>query len=84
MQYTIDSTMKNYHNKVTVPLNERLNRVNTTITKQRETINEQKNATKQLSMELRETKASSGELKLDLDTIRNNASARCRKTKPKP
>ena len=76
--------MKNYHNKVTVPLNERLNRVNTTVTKQRETIIEQKNAIKKLSLELRETKASSGELKLDLDTMRNNASARFRETEPTP
>ncbi len=84
MQYTIDSSLKNYHNKITVPLNERLNRVNTTVTKQRETIIEQKNAIKQLSLELRETKASGGELKLDLDTMRNNASARFRETEPTP
>ena len=82
MQYTIDSSMKNYHNKVTIPLNNRLNASIKQNQLQRETITEQKNAIKKLSMEIRETKANSGELKLDLDTLRNNSTARFRETEP--
>ncbi len=84
MQYTNNATMKNFYNKVIIPLNNRLNASIKQNQLQRETINEQKNAIKQLSMDIRETKASSGELKLDLDTMRNNASAKFRETEPMP
>jgi len=79
MQYTIDNTMKNYHNKVTVPLNERLN---ATIRLQKETIKKQKDAIKQLSIELRETNTNNGNLKLDLDSLKQHATAKFRETEP--
>ena len=77
MQYTINSALKNYHTKITRPISERLN---ATIKTQSETIKEQRNAIKQLSIELRETKTTSGTMKLDLDTMKQNATATFRET----
>lgn len=86
MQYTVKNIINDYHKRVTAPMNDRLN---ATIKQHREailiqktTINQQKEAIKELSAELRETSATSGSMKLDLDTLRNNASAKFRETEP--
>jgi hypothetical protein len=86
MQYTVKNIINDYHKKVTGPMNDRLN---ATIKQQRETILQQKTTNKQqreaikeLSTELRETSASNGSMKLDLDTLRNNASAKFREIEP--
>ena len=73
MQYTIRHEMKNYDRKVVAPMMRHLKA-------QREAIKEQKNVIKKLSVELRETKATSGNMKLDLDSIRDNATAKFRET----
>ncbi len=75
MQYTIRHEMKNYDRKVVAPMMRHLKA-------QRETLKEQKNIIKKLSVELRETKTTSGNLKLDLDSIRDNANATFRETVP--
>jgi len=77
MQYTIKHEISNYHNKITRPMNERLN---ATIKMQRETIKEQRKAIKALSIEVRETKTSSGSMRLDLDSMKQNATASFRET----
>ncbi len=86
MQYTVKNIINDYHKRVTAPMNERLN---TTIKQHREAIlqlkttnKQQKEAIKELSTELRETNATSGSMKLDLDTLRNNATAKFRETVP--
>jgi len=73
MQYTVQQEMKKYHNKVVSPLHR-------IISQQKEALVKQKNAIKQLSIEIRETKTSSGNLKLDLDVLRENATAKFRET----
>jgi len=73
MQYTVRHEMKNYDSKVVAPMMRH-------IKSQREALKEAKSAIRALSLELRETKTSNGDLKLDLDTIRNNASATFRET----
>lgn len=73
MQYTIRHEMKNYDTKVVAPMMRHLKA-------QREAIKEQKNVIRKLSMEIRETKTSSGNMKLDLDTLRQNANAKFRET----
>ncbi len=86
MQYTVKNIINDYHKKVTGPMNERLNATikqhREAILQQKTTINQQKEAIKELSAELRETSATSGSMKLDLDTLRNNASAKFRETEP--
>ncbi len=77
MQYTVQQEMKKYHNKVVSPLHR-------IISQQREALVKQKNAIKQLSIEIRETKTSSGNLKLDLDVLRENATAKFRETTTDP
>jgi len=86
MQYTVKNIINDYHKRVTGPMNDRLN---ATIKQHREAIvqltttnKQQKQAIKELSAELRETSATSGSMKLDLDTLRNNASAKFRETEP--
>ena len=86
MQYTVKNIINDYHKRVTAPMNDRLN---VTIKQQREAIlhhktaiKQQRDAIKELSAELRETSASNGSMKLDLDTLRNNASAKFRETEP--
>ena len=73
MQYTVDSKMKEYHNRFVAPLN-------TVLKQQRETIKNQKNAIKELSMQIREISSNSGTIKLDLDSLKQNAQARFRET----
>ena len=86
MQYTVRNIINDYHKKVTAPNNERLNTTikqhREAITQQRNTINQQKEAIKELSNTLRETNATNGSMKLDLDTLRNNATAKFRETVP--
>ncbi len=76
MQYTIRQEMKNYDNKVVAPLMRH-------IKAQNETIKEHKKAIKALATEIRETKTASGTMKLDLDTMRQNANATFREIEPK-
>jgi hypothetical protein len=73
MQYTIDHKMRNYHNKVVAPLNRLL-------TQQKETIRSQKSAIKELSMQIREISNHSGNMKLDLDSLKKNATVKFRET----
>ncbi len=73
MQYTVRNEMKNYDRKVVAPMMRHLKA-------QREAIKEQKNVIRKLSMEIRETKNSNGNMKLDLDTLRSNANAKFRET----
>jgi len=75
MQYTIRHEMKNYDRKVVAPMMRHLKA-------QREALKEQKNVIRKLSIELRETKTTSGNMKLDLDSIRDNATAKFRETEP--
>jgi len=88
MQYTLREYFNDYHKRVVAPINTRLN---ATINQQRETLAQQKTiltqqreAIKNLSQEIRETKAASGNLKFDLDYMRKNASATFRETTPTP
>ena len=67
MQFTIND----YHKRFIQPMS-RL------ILQQKESLKQQKEAIKTLSQEIRETKATSGTLKLDLDFMRKNASAKFR------
>ena len=73
MQYTVRHEMKNYDNKVVAPMMRH-------IKAQREALKEAKSAIKQLSIELRETKTNNGSMKLDLDTMRQNATVKFRET----
>jgi hypothetical protein len=86
MQYTVKNIINDYHKRVTSPMNERLNATikqhREALTQHKNIINQQKEAIKELSTELRETSASNGSMKLDLDTLRNNASAKFRETEP--
>ena len=82
MQYTADKVLRNYDKKVISPLVRILKAQRETLKDQREINKNQRSAIKELSMELRETKASNGNLKLDLDNIRNNATAKFRETEP--
>ena len=75
MQYTIRHEMKNYDRKVVAPMMRHLKA-------QKEALKEQKNVIRKLSIELRETNVSSGTMKLDLDTLRENATAKFRETEP--
>ena len=87
MQYTADSQLRKYHDKVVTPLNNTLNNnlkqqreINQ---QQRETLNQQKEVIKKLSIELRESVANSGNLKLDLDSMKKNSSAQFREIEPR-
>ena len=84
MQYTMKNLMDDYHKKVSSPMNARLNSITKhykeALTKQNKTLSQQREAIKALSTELRETKASAGTLKLDIDHMRNNSSATFRET----
>ena len=71
MQYTVRQEMKNYDRKVVAPMMRHLKA-------QREALKEQKSVIKKLSIELRETRTTSGNMKLDLDSIRENATAKFR------
>jgi len=86
MQYTVKNIVNDYHKRIVGPLNERLNattkQYKEALTLQRTVLNQQKEAIKALSAELRETSAANGTMKLDLDTLRNNASAKFRETVP--
>ncbi len=73
MQYTIKHEINNYNNKIVSPL---IRHIKT----QREALNIQRKAIKALSLELRETKTNSGNMKLDLDSMRQNATASFRET----
>lgn len=77
MQYTVDSVVKNLYRKEIAPL-QRI------IKNQREVQRQQKDAITSLSQELRETKAASGTMKLDLDSMRRNAGAKFRETTNSP
>jgi len=80
MQYTVDNQMKNFYNKVITPLNNTLKQQRETNIQQKEALNQQKEVIKKLSIELRETAANSGNLKLDLDSMKKNSSAQFRET----
>jgi len=82
MQYTVQQEMKKYHNKVVIPLNRIISNQREAILRQREISVNQKNAIKRLSMEIREAVNSNGTMKLDLDTMRQNATAKFRETEP--
>ena len=73
MQYTIDTKMKEYHNRFVVPLNR-------VVTQQKETIKNQRSAIKELSMQIREISTNNGNIKLDLDSLRQNATVKFRET----
>ena len=75
MQYTVDSVVKDLYRKQIAPLHRILKH-------QKEIQSQQKHAITSLSQELRETKAASGTLKLDLDSMRRNASVKFRETQP--
>ncbi len=86
MQYTVKNIINDYHKRVTSHMNDRLNATvkqhREAILHQKTIIKQQKEAIKELSTELREINASNGSMKLDLDTLRNNASAKFRETEP--
>ena len=88
MQYTVKNIIADYHKRVSAPMNERLNGIikqhRETLTQQRTIMNQQKEAIKALSAELRETSAANGSMKLDLDHLRNNATAKFRETEFSP
>ncbi len=73
MQYTVDNKMRNYHNKIVAPLNRLLKQ-------QKETIRNQKSAIKELSMQIREISNHNGNMKLDLDSLKQNATVKFRET----
>lgn len=73
MQYTVDNKMRNYHNKVVAPLNRLLKQ-------QKETIRNQKSAIKELSMQIHEISNHNGNMKLDLDSLKQNATVKFRET----
>jgi len=73
MQYTLND----YHKRYISPLN-RL------IKQQKETLHKQKEAIKKLSTEIQETRNASGSMKLDLDHMRENATAKFRETESVP
>jgi hypothetical protein len=77
MQYTVNRIVSNLYKKEIAPMKERLN---ATIRVQKETITAQRKAIKQLAIEVRETKTNSGSMKLDLDSMKQNASASFRET----
>jgi len=88
MQYTIKEYINDYHKRIVAPNYERLS---ATINKQRETLSaqtnlltQQRDAIKTLSHEIQETKAASGNLKFDLDYMRNNANATFRDSTTNP
>jgi len=88
MQYTLKEYFNDYHKRVVAPINARLNN---TINQQRETltaqnsiITQQRDAIKNLSREIQETKAASGNLKFDLDYMRKNANASFREQPATP
>jgi len=80
MQYTMRHEIKNYHDKVTIPMNNRLNATIKQNHQQREIIAAQRKAIKAISLEVRETKTSSGNMRLDLDSMKQNATASFRET----
>ena len=82
MQYTVDNQMKNFYNKVITPLNNTLKQQRETNKQQRETNKQQKEVIKKLSIEIRESVANSGNMKLDLDSMKKNSSAQFRETEP--
>lgn len=71
MQYTIND----YHKRFVQPMSRLM-------LQQKESIKEQNKVIHSLSQELRETKNTSGNLKLDLDYMRKNASVKFRETEP--
>jgi hypothetical protein len=77
MQYTVDNVVKNLYRKQIAPLQRILKH-------QKEIQKQQKDAITSLSQELRETKAASGTMKLDLDSMRRNAGAKFRETTTTP
>ena len=77
MQYTINYAISNNNRKFLEPMS----RIMKT---QKESIDEQKRAIRKLSLELRETKVTNGSMKLDLDTMRQNATATFRETTSTP
>jgi len=77
MQYTINYAISNNNKKFLEPMSRIMK-------KQRETLDEQKRAIKNLSIELRETKVTNGTMKLDLDTMRENSNAKFRETTSTP
>jgi len=80
MQYTIRHEMQNYNNKIVSPLIRHIKTQREALNTQREALNDQRKAIKQLSIELRETKTNSGNMKLDLDSMKQNATASFRET----
>lgn len=66
MMKQMQYTLENYHKRFVAPM--------------RRLIKQQREAIKQLSMEIKETRISSGSMKLDIDSMRGNASARFRET----
>ena len=87
MQFTVKNIINDYHKKVTAPMNDRLNATikqhREAILQQKSTIKQQREAIKELSAQMRETSVSNGSMKLDLDTLRNNASAKFREIEPR-
>ena len=66
MMRQMQYTLESYHKKIVAPM--------------RGLIKQQREAIKQLSMEIKETKVYNGSMKLDIDSLRSNASARFRET----
>ena len=69
MQYTLND----YHKRYISPLNR-------IVKQQKETLQKQREAIKKLSTQIQETRNASGSMKLDLDHIRENATAKFRET----
>jgi len=88
MQFTVHTILKDYHKRVSVPMNERLNNTikqqKETLAKQKIILTQQREAIKNLSQEMQETKAASGNLKFDLDYMRKNANATFREPPATP
>ena len=84
MQYTVQQEMRKYHNKVVIPLNRIIIQQREAILKQREAFLNQKEAIKKIAGDIREAVTSNGTMKLDLDTMRQNSTAKFRETEPTP
>ena len=77
MQYTVEKTMNNYHRRYIAPIQQENKLLKETLYAQ---LRKQKAAIKQLSIELKETKTYNGAMKLDLDSMKQNSTAKFRET----
>ena len=84
MQYTVKNTVTDLYRKEILPLQNRLKeQIQQNINDKKQygmALKQQREAIKSLSQELQETKAASGSMSLDIDSLRKNSSAKFRET----